>query len=71
MKTSLFVIAILGLMQYSNAQKNITNQSLIWYTFVQDMKINDRFSVYTDIQERYFVSPVKQSQLVISVTPCN
>ena len=68
MKTSLFVIAILGLMQYSNAQKNITHQSLIWYTFVQDMKINDRFSVYTDIQERHFVSPVKQSQLVMRST---
>ena len=68
MKNGLFIIAILGLMQYSNAQKNITHQSLIWYTYAQDLKINDRFSVYTDIQERQFISPVKQSQLVMRST---
>ena len=68
MKNGLFIIAILGLMQFSNAQKNITHQSLIWYTYAQDLKINDRFSVYTDIQERHFISPVKQSQLVMRST---
>ncbi|HRH58599.1 MAG: DUF2490 domain-containing protein [Chitinophagales bacterium] len=68
MKKCILFIGIQCLIQYSFAQKKITNQSLIWYTYAQDLKINNRFSVYTDIQERHFIAPLKQSQLVMRST---
>jgi hypothetical protein len=50
------------------AQKSVTNQSLVWYGYFQNLKINDLFSIQTDIQERHFISPAKQSQLVMHST---
>ena len=47
------------------AQKTITKQNLIWYAYIQNLKINDRFSIQTDIQERYFIAPAKQGQFLI------
>lgn len=38
---------------------------MIWYAYFQNLKINDRFAIYTDIQERHFLKPVKQSQFII------
>jgi hypothetical protein len=52
--------------QFTYAQKTVDNQSLIWYGYFQNLKINDRFSIHTDFQERHFIAPVsKQSQFVV------
>jgi hypothetical protein len=50
------------------AEKNIIHQSLIWYNYIQNLKINDRFTLQTDIQERHFINPLKQSQFTIRPT---
>lgn len=47
------------------AEKKVDHQTLIWYAYVQHLKINDRFTVSTDVQERHFVAPLKQSQFVM------
>lgn len=41
---------------------------MIWYTYVQNLRINERFSIQTDIQERHFIAPAKQSQFLIRST---
>lgn len=62
-----FIIS-LWMMKYNFAQKTITNQNLIWYVYAQNLKINERFSVQTDIQERHFIAPFKQSQFLVRST---
>jgi hypothetical protein len=66
-KNTLFIV-ILCFLQHSFAQKTINNQNLIWYTYVQNLRINERFSIQTDIQERHFIAPAKQSQFLIRST---
>jgi len=66
-KNTLFIV-ILSFLQHSFAQKTINNQNLIWYTYVQNLRINERFSIQTDIQERHFIAPAKQSQFLIRST---
>lgn len=68
MKKYVFFTVILCMIEYGFGQKTITNQSLIWYTYVQNLKINERFSVQTDIQERHFIAPFKQSQFLMRST---
>ena len=68
MKKCTFLLVIQIMMSTAFAQKTITNQSLIWYAYIQNLKINDRFSFQTDIQERHFITPVKQSQFLIRST---
>lgn len=46
------------------AQKNTTNQELIWYGYFTTLQFNDRWNLQTEIQERHFVSPLAQHQLV-------
>jgi len=50
------------------AQKQITHQPLIWYAYLQNLKISDRITLQTDIQERHFIKPLRQSQFVIRPT---
>lgn len=38
---------------------------MVWYTYQQNLKISDRFSLQSDIQERHFYSPLKQSQFLL------
>ena len=68
MKKYISFIIIFCLIKHSVAQKTITNQPLIWYAYVQNFKINERFSVQTDIQERHFIAPAKQSQFLMRST---
>ncbi len=65
MKTTFGTLILIFCLNISFAQKTITNQNMIWYAYFQNIKINDRFSVYTDIQERHFFKPLKQSQFLI------
>ena len=46
------------------AQKNVTNQELIWYGYYNALAFNENWSLKSEIQERHFVSPNKQHQLV-------
>lgn len=68
MRNCIVLILALSITKICVAQKTVTNQALTWFTFNQNLKINDRFSVQTDIQERFFIAPLKQSQFLIRST---
>ena len=54
----LFITSLYG-------QKKIIQQPMIWYSYVQNIKINERFTIQTDVQERHYVQPIKQHQWLI------
>ncbi|WP_045971000.1 DUF2490 domain-containing protein [Flavobacterium sp. 316] len=59
------VILMLLLSQKAvQAQKNITKQQLIWYGYYNILNINDNWNLKSEIQERQFVKPTAQHQLV-------
>lgn len=47
------------------AQKTIINQPVIWYTYQLNLKINERITIQSDVQERHFIHPLKQGQLLL------
>lgn len=46
------------------AQKKIINQQLIWYGYYNTLSINENWNLKTEIQERQFINPSAQHQLV-------
>lgn len=40
-----------------HAQKNIVHQNMVWFNYVNSLKLNDKSSIVTDIQERVFTKP--------------
>ena len=46
------------------AQKNVTHQNLLWYGYYNSLVINEKYSVLSEIQERHFIDPSAQHQLV-------
>lgn len=50
------------------ASKTITHHQQIWYVCNQNLKINDKFSITSEIQERHFIIPIKQSQFIVRST---
>lgn len=58
-------ISLLLVMIEASAQKKITQQKLTWFSFFNTIQINDNWSVVTDIQERFYMGPAAQHQLVM------
>ncbi|MGH2664362.1 DUF2490 domain-containing protein [Flavobacterium sp.] len=46
------------------AQKKVTHQQLIWYGYYNSMMINENWDLKSEIQERHFINPSVQNQLV-------
>jgi len=46
------------------AQKKVTHQQLIWYGYYNSLTINENWSLKSEIQERHFINPSAQNQLV-------
>lgn len=46
------------------AQKSITNQDLIWYGYYNTLVFNEKWALASEIQERHFINPLAQHQLV-------
>jgi hypothetical protein len=46
-------------------QKNITDQSLVWYGVFTKIGINKNWYVQNEFQERHFINPIKQHQFVV------
>jgi len=46
------------------AQKNVIPQELIWLSYFNTLKIKEVWVVQTDLQQRFFIDPVQQHQLV-------
>jgi len=47
------------------AQKNITQQNLLWYVAFEQVNINQNWNWITEIQERIYINPTAQSQFLI------
>jgi hypothetical protein len=45
-------------------QKHIDNQKLVWYGYFNTLLFNENWKLNSEIQERHFVHPVAQHQLV-------
>lgn len=46
------------------AQKKVKHQELIWYGYYNTLKFNEKWTLASEIQERYFINPSSQHQLV-------
>ena len=61
----LLVILLIFIFVNAHAQKNITNQSLVWYSYFQTVQFNDKLSLHSEIVERRFTNPDAQHQFLI------
>ena len=60
----LILVIILMIPQFFLAQKKVENQQLIWYGYYNNLKLNENWSLNSEIQERQFYNPTAQHQLV-------
>ena len=60
----LILVIILIIPGFLLAQKKIENQQLIWYGYYNNLKLNENWSLNSEIQERQFYNPTAQHQLV-------
>ena len=64
-KLRLAVIAGIFFSFAATAQKNITNQSLVWYSYLQTLQLSDKLSLQSEIVDRRFMNPDAQHQFLI------
>ena len=50
---------------YVYSQKQIKQQQLIWFGYFQTIQFSEKWSLTTDVQERFFVFPKAQHQLIL------
>ena len=60
----LMIFGCLCFMTKIFAQKNVTHQNLLWYGYYNTLVVNEKYSVLSEIQERHFIDPSAQHQLV-------
>ena len=60
----LILVIILIIPGFLLAQKKVENQQLIWYGYYNNLKLNENWSLNSEIQERQFYNPTAQHQLV-------
>lgn len=58
----LLILILAG--HYSYGQKNVEHQKLVWYGYYNTLQINQNWKLFSEIQERHFINPVAQHQLV-------
>lgn len=68
MRTFVLCLLSLFLVKTGWSQKAVSTQRLVWYTYLQNLQLNKRLTLQTDIQERHFIAPLKQSQFVVRAT---
>jgi hypothetical protein len=61
----LLAILLAFLFMNTYGQKNITNQSLVWYTYFQTLQFNDKLWLNSEVVERRFLNPDAQHQFLI------
>jgi hypothetical protein len=64
MKLSKLLLISLFILIFSsiNAQKSIENQNLIWARYFLKIKLNKKSFISQEVDERLFISPLRQSQ---------
>lgn len=59
-----FFLLALSLSGHCQATKNIVQQSLLWYVYNNTIAFDKHWAVVTDVQERHYINPTAQHQLV-------
>jgi len=59
------MLAMLGLSTAAMAQRSVTHQSLLWYGYTVALKFNSLWYWHTEVQERHFVDPFAQHQMLV------
>jgi hypothetical protein len=69
MKSFTILLAVFLLSIGINAQKekNVDQQSLFWTRYYNQLELNDKWSVHTEIDNRIFINPVTQNTFVSRV----
>lgn len=61
-----FILVFFMCLNYSNAQKSVTHQSLIWYPYTLNLNFGEKWSWQTEFEERHFIQPATvQHQFLI------
>lgn len=63
-KHPLFLFVLLLLQMNTSAQKKVNHQQLVWYGYYNSLTFNENWSLKSEIQERHFINPMAQHQLV-------
>jgi len=67
MKKQFFLILIIIIKTSflaAQTEKNIDHQGLIWIRYVNQLSLNDKLSIQTELDNRIFINPIEQSQFV-------
>jgi len=62
-KTAVLIV-LLFFQGIVSAQKNVTHQQQLWYGYYNSLSINEKWSLKSEIQERHFINPSAQHQLL-------
>lgn len=58
----LLILALFPILIF--AQKTVTNQNLVWYSYFLTLRFNENCYIQTELQERHFIDPVVQHQFL-------
>lgn len=61
---TVLLIASLFFQLDASAQKNVTHQQQLWYGYYNSLTFNEKWSLKSEIQERQFINPSAQHQLL-------
>ena len=65
MNKVLFSVIIFVCFNHSYSQKQTTHQKLVWYGLFSTLEFNDKWNLQTEIQERQFINPTAQHQILL------
>lgn len=63
--TKFFILAALLAQASAFGQKSVTDQKLVWYGYVLNMRLNKQWYLQTEAEERHFMNPVVQHQVLV------
>ena len=63
----LFFLLLICFSSRAQTEKNIDHQSLLWTRYVNQLFINEKWSIHTDFDNRIFIDPVKQNTFVFRI----
>jgi Protein of unknown function (DUF2490) len=60
----LFVTLLVATLSNAQTEKNVDHQSLIWTRYYNQLKVNDKWSIHTEFDNRVFINPNVQNLFV-------
>ncbi|WP_366185083.1 DUF2490 domain-containing protein [Flavobacterium ovatum] len=61
------VLFLLGLFANAQTEKNVDHQSLLWTRYNNQLELNEKWSIQTDLDNRIFTKPVEQNLFLARV----